>query len=70
MTEDNWIRWREKYPDKAGIYNVVLRKGLESWVAWWNPINRRFEEAVPEFIERGVDVEYWQPLPSPPKSTP
>ena len=51
------------YPKQNGLYIVVMRKNKEVWVAYWNDTMRRFEEACPEFTDKGVDVDFWAELP-------
>lgn len=63
-----WHRWMGEYPKKNGIYLIVFRKSNEVWVGYWNNNTRRFEEAIPEMTDRGLDVDYWAELPNPPKA--
>ena len=58
-----WNEWMSAYPKKNGLYIVVIRKNKEVWVAYWNDAMRRFEEACPEFTDKGVDVDFWAELP-------
>ncbi len=58
-----WNEWMSAYPKKKGLYIVVMRKNKEVWVAYWNDAMRRFEEACPEFTDKGVDVDFWAELP-------
>ena len=58
-----WNEWMSAYPKKNGLYIVVIRKNKEVWVAYWNDAMRRFEEACPEFTDKGVDVDFWGELP-------
>jgi hypothetical protein len=61
-----WREWMRDYPSKNGLYLVVPRGKNETWVGYWNDAMRRFEEAVPEFTDRGIDVDWWAELPLPP----
>lgn len=58
-----WNEWMSAYPKKNGLYIVVMRKNKEVWVAYWNDAMRRFEEACPEFTDKGVDVDFWAEFP-------
>ena len=58
-----WNEWMSAYPKKNGLYIVVIRKNKEVWVAYWNDAMRRFEEACPEFTDKGFDVDFWAELP-------
>ena len=63
ITQIQWFKWMEKYPTETGLYNVVLRDTQEVWICYWNKATRRFEEAVPNFTDKGIDVDYWAGLP-------
>jgi hypothetical protein len=58
-----WNEWMSAYPKNNGLYIVVMRKNKEVWVAYWNDAMRRFEEACPEFTDKGVDVDFWAEMP-------
>ena len=58
-----WNQWMSTYPKKNGLYIVVMRNTKEVWVAYWNDAMRRFEEACPNFTDKGVDVDFWAEFP-------
>ena len=69
IIKTKWVKWMEDYPKKEGLYNVILRTTKESWCGYWNNKTRRFEEAVPELTDKGIDVDYWAELPKRPQGS-
>ncbi len=58
-----WVEWMTKYPQKNGLYLITPRGKTETWVGYWNDAMRRFEEAVPDFTDKGIDVDWWAEMP-------
>jgi hypothetical protein len=66
ITQIQWIKWMESYPSENGLKLILPRGKHEVWVGYWNNVMRRFEEAVPDFTDKGIDVDYWADFPLPP----
>lgn len=59
-----WKKWYANYPNKNGIYIVVLRKTKEVWCCYWDNNSRVFQDMEENF--KPVDVDLWTELPSNP----
>ena len=65
LKQSEWISVDERLPEKYGDVLCHTRKGA-IWQVTYNPKYRLFNVSY-DNVENAMDVDYWMPLPEPPK---